>query len=385
MKRFVVALFFVFLFFSAKMVLAYEYTPELSLSLSEEYNDNIFLVHTDRVDDFITYITPGIGLSIRSVNSELRLAYSPTFSYYKSNGDLNETAHSFMANGNFSLSNKLSLTLMDNFVKSSEISDIRAISNVGPITARRELTYNTVSGNISYKLRENLTYRLGASYFFANFKEPGVTEVKAYSGNMGLDYRSSERTTLSANAIYTKYDFRPDSDATEQDYLLGITYRLTQTFTIGVDGGVVVTKIEDTGESDTGFIGGVNLTKKFEKGEAALSYRQSVIAGAQTGVPTRDQTVSLSLTKTLTNKWTGSLSASYSNYKSIETNDVDTDETLFTAGLTYNFTPLANLRPKLTLSYSYADSDDKITNTRDYYNNIVFLTLSLGYGKTSKR
>lgn len=381
MKRFVVVPFFVFLFFSAKMVSAYEYTPEFSLSLSEEYNDNIFLAHTDRVDDFITYITPGIGLSIRSVNSELRLAYSPTFSYYKSNEDLNETSHRFMANGNFTLSNKLSLTLMDNFVKSSEISDIRAISNVGPITARRELTYNTVSGNISYKLRENLTYRLGASYFFTDYKEPGVTEVKAYSGNMGLDYRSSERTTLSANAIYTKYDFRPDSDATEQDYTLGVTYILTPTLTAGITGGLAVTKIEDTGKSDTGVIGGVDLTKRFEKGEAALSFRQAFIAGIQTAEPVRQRTASFRLLRPITNKWTTSLSASYSNFKSVETSVENTDETLFTAGLTYNFTPWANLRPNLTLSYSYADSDDKITNTRDYYNNIVFLTLSLSYSR----
>ena len=381
MKKFVVISFFVFLFFSAKTVFAYEYTPELSLSLSEEYNDNIFLAHTDRVDDFVTYITPGIGLSIKSVNSELRLAYSPTFSYYKSNEDLNETSHRFMANGNFTLSNRLSLTLMDSFVKSSEISDIRAISDVGPITKRSELTYNIVSGNISYKLRENLTYRLGVSYFYTDYKVPGSTEVKAYSGNMGLDYRLSEKTTLSANAAYTKFDYRPESDATGQDYTLGVSYKLTPTFTIGLTGGATITKIEDTGESDTGFIGGATLTKKFEKGQAVLSYWQSVIAGTQTGVPTKDQTVSLSLTRTLTNKWTGSLSASYSNYKSIETNDVDTDETLFTAGLTYNFTPWANLRPNLTLSYSYVDSDDKITNTGDYYNNIVFLTLSLSYSR----
>ena len=381
MKKFAVISFSVFLFFSAKMASAYEYTPELSLSLSEEYNDNIYLSHTDRIDDFITYIKPGIGLSIKSVTSELKLSYSPTFSYYKSNEDLNETSHSFMANGNFTLSNRLSLTLMDNFVKSSEISDIIAIPDVGPITKRSELTYNIVSGNISYRLSENLTYRLGAFYFYTDYKEPGFTEVKAYSGNMGLDYRLSENTTLSANAAYTKYDYRPESDATEQAYTLGVSYKLTPTFTIGLTGGATITKIEDTGKSDTGFIGGVTLTKKFEKGQAVLSYMQSVIAGTQTGVPTRDQTVSLSLARTLTNKWAASLSASYSKYKSIETNDVDTDDTLFTAGLTYNFTPWGNLKPNLTLSYSYLNSDDKITNTGDYYNNIVFLTLSLSYSR----
>ena len=43
MKRFVVFLFLFFLILSVKTTLAFEYTIEPSLSLSEEYNDNIFL------------------------------------------------------------------------------------------------------------------------------------------------------------------------------------------------------------------------------------------------------------------------------------------------------------------------------------------------------
>src|SRR3990170_7274096 len=99
MKRFVVFLFLFLLILSVKTTLAFEYTIEPSLSLSEEYNDNIFLDHTDRVDDFITYISPAIDLSVRSSTSELKIGYSPTFSFYKSNNDLNETAHRFSLNG----------------------------------------------------------------------------------------------------------------------------------------------------------------------------------------------------------------------------------------------------------------------------------------------
>lgn len=377
MKRYLVLMIFVFLFFPVKMVMAYEYTANVSLSLSEEYNDNIFLAHSNRDSDFITHVSPGIDLSIRSLKSELRLGYSPTFSYYSSYSELNNTAHRFTANGLFNLSERLSLTLTDTFVKSSEIGDIRAIQDLGPITGRTELRLNTVSGSISHRLSDNLSYILGVSYFDTDYKEPGFIDVKTYSGNMSISYRYTERTTLSANARYIKYDYKTGTDAEGQDYTLGVTHRLTPTLTVGATGGATITKIEDTGESDTGFTGSLDITKTFEKGQAVLSYRQTVIAGIETGVPLRDRTVSLRFSRPITNEWTASVSGSYSNSKSIGTSDVDTDVTSLNTDLTYSFRPWASL----ALSYSFVNYDDKIIAARDYYNHIIFLTLRLNYSK----
>lgn len=377
MKRYLVLMIFVFLFFPVKMVMAYEYTANVSLSLSEEYNDNIFLAHSNRDSDFVTHVSPGIDLSIRSLNSELRLSYSPTFSYYSSYNELNGTAHHFTANGNFILSNKLSLTLTDTFVKSSEIGDIRAIPDLGPITARTELRLHTASGNISYRLSDNLSYILGASYSDTDSNDPLFSKVKTYSGNMGLTYRRSERTSLTANARYIKYDYKTDTDAEGQDYTLGVTHRLTPTLTVGLTGGATITKIEDAGESDTGFTGSLDITKTFEKGQAVLSCRQTVIAGIETAVPLRDRTVSLRLSRPITNEWTASVSGSYSNSKSIGTSDVDTDVSSLNTDLTYSFRPWASL----ALSYSFVNYDDKIIAAGDYYNHIIFLTLRLSYSK----
>lgn len=377
MKRYTVLMIFLLLFFPVKTVMAYEYTLGVSLSLSEEYNDNIFLERSDRKSDFITYLSPGLDFSLKSINSELRLGYSPAFSYYSSHNELNSAAHRFTANGIFTLSERLSFTLTDTFVKSSELRDIRTVPDLGPITGRIERTLHTVGGSISYSLRDNLSYTLGASYSDADYKEPGISEVKTYSGNMGLNYRRSERTTLSANVRYVKYDYNLNSDATGQDYTLGVTYRLTPTLTVRATAGATNTKIEDTGGSDTGFVGGVDFTKTFEKGEAALSYRQSVIAGVENGGPLRTQTASLSLRRPITNKLNASVSASYNKFKSVRISNVDTDEISFGTDLTYNLRPWAGL----ALSYSYVNSDDKLIDTRDYYNHIIFLTLRLSYSR----
>ena len=368
---------FFWFFLLNKITLAFEYTLEPSLSLSEEYNDNIFLDPSDRESDFITYVSPGIDITARTINSQLKLGYSPSFSFYSSNSELNETAHRFSANGNFTLSERLSLTLMDTFVKSSELSDIRTIEDLGPVTGRIERRLHTISGSVSYRLRNNLFFTAGASYFDTDYEEPGFDEVKSYSGNTGLSYRYSERTTVSANARYTKYDYKLDSDATGQDYTLGVIRKLTPTLTLSLTGGLIITEIEETGESDTGFSSGVDLTKSFTRGNATVSYRRTVIPGIESGTPIESQTISLSLTRPMTEKFTASLSASYSNFESIEPDLEDTDETAFNTDLSYSLRPWASL----ALSYRYVDHNDKIFDTGDYYNHIMFLTLRLSYTK----
>jgi hypothetical protein len=185
------------------------------------------------------------------------------------------------------------------------------------------------------------------------------------------------RTSLLANARYTKYDFRPESDATQQDYSLGLTHRFTPTLTASITGGPTIIHIEDTDETTTGFSGWIDLTKTFVRGEAVLSLIQDYIGSLEGGEPLRARSVSFRLTKPLTQKWDVSLRAAYGNYESVETDTTDTDEALFDIGITYIFAPWATV----TLSYSYVDSDDKIDDNGDYYNNIVFLTLRLSYSK----
>jgi outer membrane usher protein FimD/PapC len=198
---------------------------------------------------------------------------------------------------------------------------------------------------------------------------------------MGLTYRHSERTALSASASYTQYDYKTESDAKGQNYTFGVTYALTPTLTVGFTGGLTVTKIEDTDDSETDYLGGVNITKRFERGEASLAYNQSIINGIQSQSPVKSQMVSLSLSRPLSNKLTASLSTSYGKYKSVETSETDTDEITFTTSLTYSFRPWANL----ALSYSYVNSNDKIDDVKDYYNNRVFLTLNVSYGREARK
>ena len=58
----------------------YELTP--SISVSETYDDNIYLNSTDEVSDYLIAVSPGFSLSILSQKMQFEAAYAPTFVWY---------------------------------------------------------------------------------------------------------------------------------------------------------------------------------------------------------------------------------------------------------------------------------------------------------------
>lgn len=78
------------LFMPAISSARFDYTPRLSLS--EEYNDNIFLAPANLESDFITTIIPGISLDWVAKAASLKLDYSLEFRKYAENDSQDQTA-----------------------------------------------------------------------------------------------------------------------------------------------------------------------------------------------------------------------------------------------------------------------------------------------------
>lgn len=373
--RHALLLIIILVFSACTTAAAYDFTPGASLSLSGEYNDNVFLAKTAKKSDFITYVTPSAYFSLGSGNAQLSGNYSPSFSYYSSHSDLNKLSHSADVQGLLSLSDKTSVTLNDAFVLSNEPQSLSAFQDLGPIRNKVERRVNNLSSSISCKIRDNLVYLLGGSYLDTDFKGAGMNDAKTYSGNMSVTYMSSERSSFSITARYTKYNYTITNDAQSQDYTLGATHKLTPTLSVGITGGVSNTKVENTGKQTSGFSGGADVSKGFEKGNATLSFRQSVVPGLEDGVPLRSQVISLSLSRNITNLLNASALASYTKYKSSGTAANDSDEARLGANMLYNINSWAGL----SLSYNFVDFKDKVDSARDYKNNIVMLSLRLNY------
>lgn len=381
MKKLLLCVLFIITILSSRTALAFQFDIVPGISITEEYNDNIFLDSSNRVDDFITYVIPSVNVSMRSASTDLRIGYFTSFSFYTHNSDLNDDpAHNFIGSSQFRITDRLTLSLSDHYVRSTETGDIRAIPDVGPVSERRKLTYNNATGNISYQLRNNLTWSLGASYVYSKYEETESNETKTYSGNSSLHYTLSPRTTLSVNAAYHHYDYDTEHDGKGQDYALTLTYAINPTLTIDLTGGVSITKTEGD-ESHVDFTGGATISKRLQKGEIAAVYRQNVISGTETDSPVTSRTASLRGSRFLTSKLTASIGTSFGKYESVETHETDTEAITFNTSLSYSFRPWANI----SLSYEYVNSNDKTDDDDDYYNNRVLLVVNFTYGREARK
>ena len=80
MKVFMFILSFSVALFGVSVIAsALDYNADLSLSAAEQYNDNIFLSHTDRIGDYSTVITPAVAISTTTEKINAMLNYSPSF------------------------------------------------------------------------------------------------------------------------------------------------------------------------------------------------------------------------------------------------------------------------------------------------------------------
>ncbi len=369
--------FAVALFGTSILSSALDYNADLSLSLGEEYNDNLFLTHTYRIGDFSNVISPAIALSTRTEKANVLLNYSPTFIYYYSHSEENSISHQASVSGDYRISPVMTVSAADSFVRSSNALIIRSIDGSGPLTSGQEtLTSNTLTANLGYKLTDQLTLQPSLLYSVTDNSQSNVSNVNTYSGTFLASYLLSDRTILRASAGYTHYDYSLGNDATGQDYIVGVNYKFTPTITADIYGGVDSTSISGQGGTDTGFIGGISVTKILEKGSVSIAYTQAVIPGLQNTSPLKSQVLLAHYTTAVTTRLDANLSALYGIYKAIgNISGPDQHRVEITAngGLTYRLFPWANL----FLSYSYVISDDKVEKSGSYNNNVVMAGIRL--------
>lgn len=364
--------------FVASAAYAMDFSPTLSLSVGEAYNDNIFLTKDDKVDDFITYITPGIDIQARSEVFDLRLSYFPTFSIYASNSEQNNTAQDVRFDGLAKITPKFDARLRAGYLQSQDVTNFAAIPQLGPISTNQRTEVLSFLTDVTYRFSSQLSLTLGVDYFNYSTDATDSNDSKTWTGRAVLSYMLGERTTLSANATVSKIDYEVTGDSTNQAYTLGINYRLGPTVTVYVNGGIAITKIDVVDKTDTGFSGGAGITKTFDRGSASLTFTQAVIPATDTSAPVNSQIVTFNFNMPFGQRFVSGVSASYAKYKTV--GDItlqDNDEFRAGADLNYFIAPWASVG----LTYTFLKHKDNLSSLNDYTNNIALLMLRLSYSK----
>ncbi|HXW68086.1 MAG TPA: hypothetical protein VEJ88_00650 [Dissulfurispiraceae bacterium] len=366
---------------------AFDYAADLSLAAGEEYNDNIFLDHSDKIHDFITTVSPYLAFSTKT--GKVTVTYSPTFNFYEQHSGLNYTSQAASARGVFQISDKTSLGISDQFIESKSplyvINSLVAASTtpvvVGPfVTGQSRITTNTAEGDVAYQMSGKVALKATTVYAITGDAQ-GLEDETTYGGSLSAVYSLTDKTRLRANANYSYFNYRGSgsSNASDQTYTVGANCQFTQTLDVDVYGGLDISRIDQPGNTNVGPAAGVSVNKGFWRGMATLAYTRSVTAGYQSSTPLEAQV--LSLRYSVPGKG-GSLTPSiygwYGRYRTLNGATVSATEDRNDYGASAELALRLSDWSSLILSYSHINSDDQFAKDNSYVNNIGMITFKIG-------
>ena len=239
----VVALIFIVTPFAQSAQL--NFTP--FLTVSEEYNDNIFLENDDEEDDFITRTTIGGTLELLGPTSGLELTYRPSYEWYdefdENDGWSHDLSgrlwHDFTANTTMSLRNAYVRT-RDSLVG----RDFVAATSDDPLVApeiepdqlrqgREEYYRNATTLRLDHRFgAEDKVY---ASYRYDIRREvdnppPGedIYEYDIWAPALGLTYWFTNFWGIDADFFYENSDYKDDNDQEQWNGRLRLNRRINR-------------------------------------------------------------------------------------------------------------------------------------------------------------
>lgn len=205
------------------------WTP--SLTLSERYNDNIFLVSQNKTSDHVTLLVPQLDVSSLSSPHTRNIRYRSQIERYASTPELNNVKHFTNLEWNTSLTKSSTLTFTDDF---SFTPDSDNISSLGIVAPRGNAYRNDSTVQFQFSGLD-LSYQYGLQAF------------DLASLNDSQSHTLAEQVTLPLSAYYgvtQSYRFRyfiQGGDVVFRSHTVGpgLRYQFSPTFSMGAGGGVV--------------------------------------------------------------------------------------------------------------------------------------------------
>ncbi|MGH2670299.1 MAG: hypothetical protein ACRDH5_14480, partial [bacterium] len=244
-----------------------------SLTVTGEYNDNVFLDNNRRESDFIIGITPGARLILESATYRWAAGYSFTAEKYFDHSELDNAFQQqhFFLEGSHRVDPRLTLTLSEVFV---ENHNSNLVTEEGIAVGRRTARSNVLSPGLTWQFSPRTALSAGFSYQLQRFDGEDAIDSDVYRLNADVNHDFTARLTGSLGYEVRYIDVQGQVGTTTHTPRVGVSYRFTPTLTGTVTAGptVVVTKHEST---LTPYVN-ANLTQLFAWGSASAYFNRYV-------------------------------------------------------------------------------------------------------------
>jgi hypothetical protein len=349
-------------------------TPRLSVS--EQYNDNVFFDDRNE-EDFITSITPAATLVYQRPLLSASLSGATSGQIYARQTAENRFAESQsgVLLATYRASPRLNLRLADGVthVRRTRTGDVEPLAEAPPepppegedpgpapqvatLLPRGSALSNFFNTGVSYALAPRWSTSASYQHSYSDFTDPsGRDVVHRARGSLGYTLRPDLSTSLSY--AYSRFDLNEEtaSDTESHSINAGAGYQIDPYWSASASAGVFINRplgsTDGTIDDRIGPLFSVTLARLTERGSFQIGAAQNITTSA--GVAGLSQTRSAfgQYQARLTESLNGRVGVRYSNF---DTNTVDYDLLVVTAGISMPFWRYFNAG--VTYVYRYRDS-----------------------------
>ena len=366
-----------------------EMSIQPSVSVSEGYDDNIFLSPVDRVDDYITRVIPAAKFSYRSPFWDWDVAYAYDYRLYAYRTVVDDSTQRF------------NLTNRTNIIKEFLLLDVREVYDRTSLTPVRDYTEESISVNQTDRniftaspyvlLRPSTDTSVKAGYQYRSlwYKDPGTVDKEEHGVYGEGAWELSPRTALTAGVRYSRTEtnkldyFRTDTSTgtwtvnyQRTDLSIGAKYEYAEgsflNLTIGntwfspenPPEGVTWLTSEIPAERASQVFWNFEINRKFPT--YALSFTTALnYVDDPAHILRREDRYVLSFRKE-TERATLGASAGLWEYRQVATNYLEALRYRTTASLGYSFTPALKLAYNLTIERFEDKTREALTGQEEY-------------------
>ena len=207
------------LFYNYTTLEAAELSVVPSITVREEYDDNIFLTKDNKAHDYITRAMPSISMAYKAPSWDWELDYTLHWWYYAQRGESDSSHNAALKSKTNVLKNFLYLDVSDAY--SSVILEPRRPSTEDNLSLNRtdSNTFN-VSPYIKHQLTSETSFSLGYRYTNIWYKVDNGIDRQMHTGFANIEHTFSPKLKTLLGVEHTAD--RPDRDNSENDQTTGL-------------------------------------------------------------------------------------------------------------------------------------------------------------------
>jgi hypothetical protein len=348
-----------------------------SISVSEKYDDNVFVAEEDLEADYITAIAPELTASYEAKTVRMSAGLNARSELFAQHTELNNLQYGANLRLNAAqLTKNTSLTVSDLFRFTPEPPDFlvgedeEAITTGGIRIPRGDSLSNLVRIGMTQKISQKNDGKIEYANRVRVFEDPSLVDSTSHSAQTGLDRQIGPRDVLNTGYQYQLFLPKEGEKSQSHNASVGLDHRFTQTFTVNIRiGSTYVIRDPDNAFVFSGRLG---VRTRFKFTHLNLSYSRTVDTSGLSAEPITSQVVSATMERDLTRHLAIHLTQNYATNRSALTDKVDLQSWRTRIGLTMEFTRW--LRGEAEYHYFFQESNGSVG--RDIRRNQAFVILS---------